>query len=202
MGKSKRQLSMLAQKWPAAAPARHWPMRHVIAVISCRITGCISSKGEHNCRLPGQTQFPRGRVPQSNHYLKGESHMRIHFRLGLSILAAVCILASSVERAYGAVTITGVSGDKFLISGAPITITGTTNVVFKISFQNKTSGTNLVLCAGTIQDFNNRTCPTQVSGSGGPEFLTIVDSNTLNGKVLYVIRGVGSVNSTFVLTIE
>lgn len=128
--------------------------------------------------------------------------MKSHLRLALTILAAICICSFSLPKAHAAVTITGVTGAKYLVSGAPVMTS--TDAVFKISFANKTSGTNLELCAGTTTDFVNGACPLRLSSSGGPGFvfLTIVDANALAGKVLYVIRAVGTISATFVLVIE
>lgn len=80
----------------------------------------------------------------------------------------------------------------------------TVNAVLKISFENKTSGSNLALCAGTAAQFSANTCGTQLSDSGGPGFmfLTIVDTSAISGKVIYVLREVGTIASTFQLTIE
>ena len=52
--------------------------------------------------------------------------------------------------------------------------------------------------------FTSGTGGTQLSDSGGPgfQFLTITDTQTLEGKVIFVRRLVGSANSQFSLTIE
>jgi len=44
----------------------------------------------------------------------------------------------------------------------------------------------------------------QLSDSGGPgfRFLTIVDTQKLSGKIIFVRREVGSANSQFTLTVE
>ena len=44
----------------------------------------------------------------------------------------------------------------------------------------------------------------QLSDSGGPgfQFLTIIDTHKLSGKVIFVRREVGSADSQFALTIE
>jgi len=76
--------------------------------------------------------------------------------------------------------------------------------VLKMVFENKTSGTNVSLCAGTLDEFAQGKCPMRLSSSGGPsfQFLTIIDAKELSGKSLYAIRGVGTAPSQFVLTIE
>ena len=118
------------------------------------------------------------------------------------VLMGVLISCVMIGTSYAAVTITGTSGAKYLITG--MLVTTKTDAVLKISFENKTAGTNLSLCAGTEADFNAGKCGMQLSSSGGPgfQFLTIVDAKTLAGKVIYVIRSVGSADSQFILTIE
>jgi hypothetical protein len=125
--------------------------------------------------------------------------MKAYSRLAMCLVVAACIFPSPAKAA---ITITGVTGPKYLISGAPLI--ASIDTVFKISFENKTSGTNLELCAGSITDFVNGVCTLPLSSSGGPgfQFLTIVDAKALSGKVLYVIRAVGTLSSSFVLTIE
>jgi hypothetical protein len=78
------------------------------------------------------------------------------------------------------------------------------NSVLKIAFENRTSGTNLALIAGTEANFTSGTGGTQLSDSGGPgfQFLTITDAHQLSGKVIFVRREVGSADSQFALTIE
>lgn len=123
----------------------------------------------------------------------------------LTALAVVlcALLIAPVEQARAAVTIGGTVGDKYLVTGIPVT-TGNASAVFKISFENQTAGTNLALCAGSAADFAAKQCPLRLSDSGGPGFvfLTIIDSSQLAGKVIYVLRMVGSGNSKFSLTIE
>jgi hypothetical protein len=79
-----------------------------------------------------------------------------------------------------------------------------THAVLKLAFENNTAGTNLSLCAGSYADFTAGTAGTTLSDSGGPgfKFLTITDTNALSGQILYVLRGVGSANSEFTLTID
>jgi hypothetical protein len=118
------------------------------------------------------------------------------------IMAALFAVASG--NAFASTTITGTvgGGGKYLVTGAPVTTT--TAAVLKLSFENKTAGTNLELCAGTAADFSTGTCSTKLSDSGGPGFvfLTIVDTPQLSGKIIYVLRVVGIAPSTFTLTID
>jgi hypothetical protein len=66
------------------------------------------------------------------------------------IMAALFAVASG--NAFASTTITGTvgGGGKYLVTGAPVTTT--TAAVLKLSFENKTAGTNLELCAGTAAD--------------------------------------------------
>lgn len=102
------------------------------------------------------------------------------------------------------ITITGTVGasGKYLVSGTPVTTTAHT--VLKIAFENNTAGTNLALLAGTLAQFASGTGGTQLSDSGGPgfQFLSIIDTQSLAGQVLFVRRMVGTANAQFVLTIE
>ena len=109
---------------------------------------------------------------------------------------------SATCQAVGGLTITGVADPKFLISGTPVS--SSAHAVLKMIFENRTPGTNVSLCAGTLDDFVQGRCSMQLSGSGGPgfQFLTIIDANELSGKVLYAIRAVGTAPAQFVLTIE
>jgi hypothetical protein len=106
--------------------------------------------------------------------------------------------------ARAATTITGTVGTsgKYLVTGAPVTTT--TATVLKLSFENKTSGTNLELCAGTAADFAAGTCSTRLSDSGAPGFvfLTITDTSQLSGEIIFVLRAVGIATSTFALIVE
>jgi hypothetical protein len=74
----------------------------------------------------------------------------------------------------------------------------------KLSFENKTPGTNLELCAGTAADFATGTCSVRLSDSGGPGFvfLTITDTSQLSGKFIFVLRVVGITSAEFNLTVE
>jgi hypothetical protein len=102
------------------------------------------------------------------------------------------------------ITIKGTVGTngKFLVTGMPVNTNPST--VLKIAFENNTAGTNLALCAGTIADFNAGNTGLQLSDSGGPgfQFLTVVDTHQLAGKVIYVLRAVGSAVSQFTLSVE
>jgi hypothetical protein len=102
------------------------------------------------------------------------------------------------------ITITGTVGTsgKYLVTGMPVTTTAHT--VLKIAFENNAGGTNLALLAGTLAQFASGTGGTQLSDSGGPgfQFLSIVDTQSLAGQVLFVRRMVGTANAQFVLTIE
>ena len=102
------------------------------------------------------------------------------------------------------ITITGTVGSsgKYLVTGMPVNTK--THTVLKIAFENKTSGTNLGLFAGTDANFSAGTGGLQLSDSGGPgfQFLTIIDTHKLSGKIIYVLREVGSADSQFSLNIE
>ena len=102
------------------------------------------------------------------------------------------------------ITIKGTVGanGKFLVTGMPVNTNPSS--VLKIAFENNTAGTNLALCAGTIADFNAGNTGLQLSDSGGPgfQFLTVVDTHQLAGKVIYVLRAVGSAVSQFTLSVE
>ena len=121
----------------------------------------------------------------------------------LLVLMAVVIFGAMIGDSFAAVTITGTSGAKYLVTGMAVTPQAA-DAVLKISFENKTAGTNLELCAGTMADFSASKCAMHLSDSGGPgfQFLTIVDAKAIAGKIIYVIRAVGNANSQFVLTIE
>jgi hypothetical protein len=101
-------------------------------------------------------------------------------------------------------TITGTVGTdgKYLVTGMPVNTT--THAVLKIAFENDTAGTNLSLCAGSDADFSVGTAGITLSDSGGPgfKFLTIIDTHALSGKILYVLREVGSADSQFTLTVD
>lgn len=121
------------------------------------------------------------------------------------IMAAVLVISivCFTGIAFGQSVITGITGAKYLVSGMPVTA-GTADSMLKMTFENNTSGTNLELCAGTMAQFSIADCAIRLSSSGGPgfQFLIIVHTQALNGKVIYVIRSVGTAPSEFILTIE
>ena len=121
-------------------------------------------------------------------------------RLALSVAAVLVSLA--VAPGANAMTITGTTGAKYLVSGSAVNSTGMG--VLRISFENNTAGTNLSLCAGTLAEFSSGTCGTELASSGGPgfTFLAVQDAAKLNGKYLYVIRNVGSEASVFTIVVE
>jgi hypothetical protein len=90
----------------------------------------------------------------------------------------------------------------YLISAMPEILAG--DAVLRILFEARTSGTNVALCAGTMDDAARGKCSMPVSGSGGPgfRFLTLLEVAELSGKVLYVIREVGDLPAQFALTID
>ena len=102
------------------------------------------------------------------------------------------------------ITITGTVGSsgKYLVTGMHVQTS--VQAVLKITFENKTAGTNLALCAGTDADFAAGHPGMQLSDSGGPgfQFLTIVDTQQLQGRAIYVLRAVGAAASSFTINIE
>jgi hypothetical protein len=130
--------------------------------------------------------------------------MRNQIRRVAAIVVAIGLLAIGLQSAEAAIQVTDTVGTtgKFLVTGMPVS--GPANAVIKIVFGNLTGGTNLELCAGSTADFNSGTCTLSLSSSGGPgfSFLTIVDLAQLNGKVLFIKRGVGTAASKFSLTVE
>ena len=129
----------------------------------------------------------------------------LNFRALLGLLiVGFGLFAVSTRNAFASTTITGTVGPsgKYLVTGAPVTTT--TATVLKLSFENKTSGTNLELCAGTAADFAAGTCSLRLSDSGGPGFvfLTITDTSQLSGKIIFVLRAVGITSSNFAFTID
>ena len=101
-------------------------------------------------------------------------------------------------------TITGTVGSsgKYLVTGMPVDTKS--HAVLKIAFENNTSGTNLGLFAGTDAQFASGSGGLQLSDSGGPgfQFLTIIDTHKLSGKIIFVRREIGSANSQFTLTVD
>lgn len=120
-------------------------------------------------------------------------------RFVFGVLAA---LGAAVGDARASVMITGVAHPKYLITGAPVVSSG--DGLLKMTFETRTPGTNVSLCAGTMEDFADGKCAMHLSGSGGPgfKFLTIIDARELSGKVLYAIRAVGTAPAQFALTID
>lgn len=119
-----------------------------------------------------------------------------------SILILLAVLVGAADPAQASVAIRGVAHPKYLITSVPAMSSG--DAMLKMVFENKTPGTNVSLCAGTMEDFADGKCAMHLSGSGGPgfHFLTIIDARELYGKVLYAIRAVGTAPAQFVLTIE
>jgi hypothetical protein len=128
----------------------------------------------------------------------------LNLRALLGLLSVGFGLLAATGNACASTTITGTVGStgKYLVTGTPVTTTAVT--VLKLSFENKTSGTNLELCAGTAADFAAGTCSIRLSDSGGPGFvfLTITDTSQLSGKIIFVLRVVGITASNFALTID
>ena len=114
------------------------------------------------------------------------------------------ILSVKERRITIMITIKGSVGTngKSLVTGMAVSTNLST--VLKIAFENNTAGTNLALCAGTVADFTAGNMGLQLSASGGPgfQFLTLVDTHQLAGKVIYVLRAAGSAVSQFTLTVE
>jgi hypothetical protein len=102
------------------------------------------------------------------------------------------------------IKLTGTVGaaGKYLVTGIPVSTQ--THTVLKLTFENNTSGTNLALCAGSDADFLAGTAGITLSDSGGPgfQFLTIIDTHRLSGKVIYVLRQVGTADSQFTLIVD
>jgi hypothetical protein len=94
------------------------------------------------------------------------------------------------------------SNGKYLVTGAPVKTKS--QAVLKLAFMNNTAGTNLGLFAGTVAEFTSGSGGTQLSDSGGPgfQFLTITDTQALEGQIIFVRRLVGSGDSHFTLNIE
>ena len=120
----------------------------------------------------------------------------------LFAVAASAVLGGSAGRAEASVKVTGFADPQYLISGAPVKLAG--EAVLKLVFETRTPGTNVQLCAGSIEDFAQGKCTVVLSDSGGPgfAFLTLVEARELSGKVLYAMRAVGTVPAEFSLTIE
>lgn len=120
----------------------------------------------------------------------------------LSGFIVLAVLVGATDPAQASVAIRGVAHPKYLITSVPAMSSG--DAVLKMVFENRTPGTNVSLCAGTMEDFADGKCAMHLSGSGGPgfQFLTIIDAKELYGKVLYAIRAVGTAPAQFVVIIE
>lgn len=118
------------------------------------------------------------------------------------VFVVLAALGAAVGDARASAMITGVAHPKYLITGTPVVSSG--DGLLKMTFETKTPGTNVSLCAGTMEDFADGKCAMHLSGSGGPgfKFLTIIDARELSGKVLYAIRAVGTAPAQFALTID
>ena len=125
-----------------------------------------------------------------------------HKNTTIKILTISTMLFTALISQAHALTITDGLNDKFLVTGSPIA--SKVNTTLKLSFENKTVGTNLSLCAGSDVDFSAKKCTTVLSGSGGPGFifLTITDTQTLAGKHLYVINNGPAKSANFSLVVE
>ena len=125
-----------------------------------------------------------------------------HKNTAIKILTISTLLFAALLRPAHALTITDGLSDKFLVTSIPIATK--VNATLKLSFENKTSGTNLSLCAGSDVDFNAKKCTTILSSSGGPGFifLTITDTQTLAGKHVYVINNGPAKSANFSLVVE
>jgi hypothetical protein len=119
-------------------------------------------------------------------------------------VGVACHIGSNENGSKAMIQLTGTVGSsgKYLLSGIPVKTKS--NAVLKIAFMNNTVGTNLGLFAGTNAEFTSGAGGTQLSDSGGPgfQFLTITDTNALEGQIIFVRRIVGSADSQFTLNIE
>lgn len=133
-----------------------------------------------------------------------ERSFAMNLKRSAALVGIAVLFVAGARSAQAETTITGTvtSTGKYLVSGAPVSVT--TNAVLKITFQITTPGENLALCAGSSADFEAGRCPIRLNDSGGPGFvfLTIVDAASLNGKFIYVIREVGINPASFRFTIE
>jgi hypothetical protein len=101
------------------------------------------------------------------------------------------------------ITITGTVGasGKYLVTGMPVDTQ--LHAVFKIPFENKTSGTNLGLFAGTDADFASKRAESSYQAPA------VRASNSCDHRyprafrqIIFVRREPGSANSVFSLTVE
>lgn len=97
---------------------------------------------------------------------------------------------------------TGVANPGYVINGIPAI--SSTDRTLRMLFENKTSGANVALCAGAIDDFAQGTCSMRLSVSDAPgvRVLSTIDARMLSGKVLYAIREAGTGPAQFALTID
>ena len=128
--------------------------------------------------------------------------MRPVFRSRLRTAVVVGGVALLWPGLCGALTLSGVVRDTYLVTG--MAITEKTPAVLKLKFENKTSGTNLSLCAGTPEEFKAGGCPLALSDSGGPgfEFLTVTDTLQLAGRHIWVKNNGPVKPASFALTVE
>ena len=128
-------------------------------------------------------------------------HRIIKTVAGAAVLGLLALAAPCAQAAVSLTDTVGGSG-KFLVTGTAVGATAPGRI--KFVFSNLTAGTNLVLCAGTGADFAAGNCAVLLSGSGGPgfSFLTIVEAASLNGKILFVKRAVGTAAAKFSLIVE
>jgi len=133
--------------------------------------------------------------------MEGDS-MKVLGRGVWFMLVGFAVLDGAIPTAQASVMITGVAHPKYLITGTPVISSG--DGLLKMTFETRTPGTNVSLCAGTMEDFADGKCSVILSGSGGPgfKFLTIIDARELSGKVLYAIRAAGTAPAQFALTID
>ena len=95
-----------------------------------------------------------------------------------------------------------------LISGMPVTTAA--NTTLKIAFQITTGvgpGLEFLLCAGSMDDFNNGVAGLVLASVAAPgrQTLTIVDTDTLAGKEIYILRqgtGVSPLAIHFTINVE
>jgi hypothetical protein len=127
--------------------------------------------------------------------------------LNRNLFATILFVATFIfsgprqAQAYTLESATDVSG-KFLLTGSAVNTK--TSSLLKITFYGLTQGSALLLCAGTIAQFNTDKCGTELSVAvgSGPALLTLVDTATLNGKQIYVLLNAGSNPASFSVTIE
>ena len=102
------------------------------------------------------------------------------------------------------ITVKGTVGatGKYLVTGMPVDTQ--THTILKLTFENNTAGVNLGLYAGTDAEVAAGSGGLQLSDSGGPgfQFLSIIDTHKISGKVIYVLRNVGSANGQFTLNVD